>query len=1225
MPGTYRYSATYDKTYLDSSSLGSSTSRGTTNSTKLSVMSSNGDAVNGSYGRHSRADSYESLDSNGGSSASHSRQLSLDSTGSVGLKRTLSKGATVPTVNPLQFVKINPCSLSQKAKEQMKLAKETKVIKTKLKEHDDEWQDNLDSWKSRRKKASKDIIERMEEMRQIELEEKLNYEPKKTKTFSKMMEERSEKRKPFNLSIYSAQDEGQFDSNEERHTSSECGSNNESNTEEECWKKEVFLQMHGEVNETNGTMNQTFQQETLISPDKYKTLDKECEHVSYHTDSGLLSSCTENSESRGANFTRDSRQNSCERLDSASDFSFDSSSGVEKTLTEDECGNEELTVGMEMLEEFSSSKYQKGSSKDSFYNQFKADGVELCLRLWLRKGTDVKNFGFSIMKDECFNNIVTVQSVMAGSPSDFAGLRVGDKIWAIDGEKAAGRAHSERVIKQAVYRRSVELVVWRPYQSTFEGEGGKKYTGDNGLEIGTSNMEGLQTETALSQTSQSSNQFPSSTSKASTLTNIPRIESFSEIQRKTKKPPPVPEKPKCLPTETIIQKMPVERETTAGTWKDEATNVLSCGPLEETSADSSSDNEMFVDDFEQLKAEVEAASSPKEDSLTKHESTDHLKETENISPEIMTSTSSDAAPVEDNLKSERVKEVIDNEPMPDYTQISDSTICDDQLHKGVFITPNLECDVPLDTSLEQKKLETESSLPQEINQPAYCHSELETDLQADLSEGEINSNYQQTVTEMLHSDVQSVTSKDLDAKERSDTQPDLLSPEDVIEEMEKIILDQLEQEEQEHVSKETADFDQPGYPVDTEEFDSILLAEIDMAPCSMEPPKEKPPPPPIESELSDDEDVKEEPSIKLRGDTSKNVKKELLKRRSDFLGINLPGDDESEPDEQVIQPPPAIEELLVSERELQRQQRLQLQTDLRLNSQESEQTENLLSLQRSKSQTELDTRNQPQYQRQHSYPGDQCLEEDDEEIARKEREIIENLEREERNQHEIEKDEQELSIADQPGCVMEEDERIQRLQEERRRMSEERMRMEEQRMRMEEESQFSDRQRGAMFEDDSKAVNPTGNPVFQPEHSYQFVQYQCKGNVRTTVPTNVSTDAAYQKIWTQRDSGEPSVRDSYKSHSPTEENVWARGEMIRASRKPQGLDQQPFVETLNVNEQETITAQEKTEVSAPDPSQAQFRSKASLQDLGVPPRAKIIQNEQSWIKNKVMKRRSDPH
>ncbi|XP_076315836.1 uncharacterized protein LOC143228465 [Tachypleus tridentatus] len=64
---------------------------------------------------------------------------------------------------------------------------------------------------------------------------------------------------------------------------------------------------------------------------------------------------------------------------------LDSSSGVEKTLTEDECGDEELTVGMEMLEEFSSSKYQKGSSKDSFYNQFKADGVELCLSLWLRK------------------------------------------------------------------------------------------------------------------------------------------------------------------------------------------------------------------------------------------------------------------------------------------------------------------------------------------------------------------------------------------------------------------------------------------------------------------------------------------------------------------------------------------------------------------------------------------------------------------------------------------------------------------------------------------------------------------------------------------------------------------------------------------------------------------------------------------------------------------------
>ncbi|XP_013792768.1 uncharacterized protein KIAA1211 homolog, partial [Limulus polyphemus] len=374
------------------------------------------------------------------------------------------------------------------------------------------------------------------------------------------------------------------------------------------------------------------------------------------------------------------------------------------------------------------------------------------------------------------------------------------------------------------------------------------------------------------------------------------------------------------------------------------------------------------------------------------------------------------------------------------------------------------------------------------------------------------------------------------------------------------------------VSKEMADFDQPGYPIESEEFDSILLAEIDMAPCSMEPPKEKPPPPPVESELSDD-DVKEEPAVKLRGDTSKNVKKELLKRRSDFLGINLPDDDESEPDEQVIQPPPAIEELLVSERELQRQQRLQLQSDLLLKNQGSEETESLLSIQRSKSQTELDTRNLPQHQRQYSYPDDQSLEED-EEIARKEREIIENLEREERNQQEIDRDEQELSIADQPICVMEEDERIRRLQEERRRMSEERTRREEQRIRLEEESQFSDKKecsRQAMFEDDSKSVNPTDDPVFQSEHSYQFVQPQWKGDLRTTVPSNVSSTTTYQKIWSQRDNREPSVRDNYVSHSPTEDNVWARGEMIRASRKPQGLDHQPFGETLNVNGRETVT------------------------------------------------------
>lgn len=61
---------------------------------------------------------------------------------------------------------------------------------------------------------------------------------------------------------------------------------------------------------------------------------------------------------------------------------------------------------------------------------------------------------------------------------------------------------------------------------------------------------------------------------------------------------------------------------------------------------------------------------------------------------------------------------------------------------------------------------------------------------------------------------------------------------------------------------------------------------------AIEPPKEKPPPPPLE--LSDDDSEKPElppkPSLR-RLDSTKRIKKEIRKKRSDFLGIDGLSDD----------------------------------------------------------------------------------------------------------------------------------------------------------------------------------------------------------------------------------------------------------------------------------------------------------------------------------------------
>jgi len=61
-----------------------------------------------------------------------------------------------------------------------------------------------------------------------------------------------------------------------------------------------------------------------------------------------------------------------------------------------------------------------------------------------------------------------------------------------------------------------------------------------------------------------------------------------------------------------------------------------------------------------------------------------------------------------------------------------------------------------------------------------------------------------------------------------------------------------------------------------------------------EPPKEKPPPPPIDSDGADEEEAPQLPpkTTSLRRlDSTKRIKKEIRKKRSDFLGIEGANDD----------------------------------------------------------------------------------------------------------------------------------------------------------------------------------------------------------------------------------------------------------------------------------------------------------------------------------------------
>ncbi|CAG9567782.1 unnamed protein product [Danaus chrysippus] len=159
----------------------------------------------------------------------HSRRFSLTSD-SADFLATRPHTASVlpgkPAANPLQFVKVGPADLGNKAREQLRRAELAKKTEPARIERQEDWQSNLDNWKSSRRKRVEHIIERCVEVRRFENE----IQPRgKSKTFNEMLEERLQKIFVFECQVYndsfiraskstlSRLEEGSLPSNEDSH------------------------------------------------------------------------------------------------------------------------------------------------------------------------------------------------------------------------------------------------------------------------------------------------------------------------------------------------------------------------------------------------------------------------------------------------------------------------------------------------------------------------------------------------------------------------------------------------------------------------------------------------------------------------------------------------------------------------------------------------------------------------------------------------------------------------------------------------------------------------------------------------------------------------------------------------------------------------------------------------------------------------------------------------
>ncbi|XP_052119952.1 uncharacterized protein LOC113204576 isoform X9 [Frankliniella occidentalis] len=139
------------------------------------------------------------------SSSGHNDSHKLDSTMDYIPTRMTKVSTPKPAANPLQFVKVGPCDLFKSAQETLKKVEEVKKLKREVRDEAEDWQSNLDNWKCSRRKRVEHIIDRVVEVKKFELEEH-ERNRRKAKTFNEMMEERTSRGRKMSLLVHKDDD-----------------------------------------------------------------------------------------------------------------------------------------------------------------------------------------------------------------------------------------------------------------------------------------------------------------------------------------------------------------------------------------------------------------------------------------------------------------------------------------------------------------------------------------------------------------------------------------------------------------------------------------------------------------------------------------------------------------------------------------------------------------------------------------------------------------------------------------------------------------------------------------------------------------------------------------------------------------------------------------------------------------------------------------------------------
>ncbi|GFU55895.1 LIM and calponin homology domains-containing protein 1 [Nephila pilipes] len=1047
MPGTTRYSATFDRPYEEEDRPAS-------------------DPFNGS--RRSRSQSWANIGADArpytplGNNRPPPRSSSTDSGASNGTEniptRSVSKTVVKTHNNPFQFVKVGSCPLYKKAEEQLKKTKEVKKPEV-LKEEEEEWQTNLDSWKSRRRKMSEDVFRRQEEIRQFEQEEQFSQAiPKKTKTFSEMVESRANRGRALSLCLISSPFESQEWEDNKKHNSSHpfsegSAENSAFNSEDEGVGDKRSFRNNIWSSDTNGNEGHS------IKNGSTNGCKNKVNETSY-TDSGLES--ISSSHRMG------------DTPDSCSDFSQDSGSSID-------CDSPRvsglLMNSVNLLEDFKNSKSR--SENDYAFLNVKTTESKISKKDELEViDTSGSNKNLDCFKDDSQNVPKTktnstdavilndakisessmelgalksssndenpidkvehsVESENEVFVDDFEELNAKSKIFTPSSPKAPCTKTDPRLLKSTSISsdssdEGVPIVNGikseksnKPLKSSNSREPGRNGINFEKLSKSLKSLAASSVPTRkkspivneinfekLSKSLKSSTISSAASGQKSSTVNSINTENSNKSQNSASASSCSEEKSHAV-NGTNSKKLDKSLKS-ASEEKSPAVNKVKVEKSVESfccSTTGSDGNSLIVNEINS-----EKSSSNKTADLIFELSYKKLKNKHEF-PGKNVPVSENSASVnevkkkqESHSQANKTKEDVNEKKQKSKIEVTGKNVSESESSTSVTevkekqephsqvseIKEDLNEKKQKNTIRRKKKKATAKIVSLEISDekanPSANQKEAPSATTPRINEDSLNIVFQSQP--LNRKDFQSNSSTNVINTEKVVTLSDVTPVEKIAEEMEKLILQQLEEEERakEMSSKiPTTDlFESP---------ENNLIAPPKVA----EPPKEKPPPPPV----AENETPKTVPLKRVN--STKRIKKEIHKRRSNFLGIEN-ADENVACDESIVPPPPALEQILKVEVELEKESRKRLES-----------------------------------------AADERLKLEESEIIEKEQEIIANLETEERQRHLFNNTE----LCD----MMQEEDRILKLKEERKKMENDRILAETQRLRIEEGKQLREREK----------------------------------------------------------------------------------------------------------------------------------------------------------------------